>query len=142
MKVCSCCNTEKPLTEFWKRSYKNTNPQNHCKACQRAAYRKRHTGKNYIRNLKKYGLTKAEYDTFGHVCHVCSAKAPEGKLLNVDHDHVDGFAKLPFEEKKHHVRGLLCHGCNVSLGLLAEDPERMEALAGYIRTWHSMAHPC
>jgi hypothetical protein len=43
--------------------------------------------------------------------------------LAIDHDHVTG-----------DIRGLLCHACNVALGLLNDDPELLEAAAGYLRT--------
>jgi hypothetical protein len=35
----------------------------------------------------------------------------------VDHRHVEGFVFLAPEEKRRHVRGLLCSGCNSLLGM-------------------------
>jgi len=60
-------------------------------------------------NLRdKYGLTLKQYDQFMHeqvgLCAIC--QQPFGdKRPHVDHDHETGA-----------VRGLLCHGCNTSLG--------------------------
>jgi len=81
--------------------------------------------------LRIYGVTE---EMFGHmlldqngVCAVCRQPQHErqyGKLaaLHIDHNH---------ETKK--VRGLLCGNCNRALGMLQEDPLRIEALARYIR---------
>jgi len=54
-------------------------------------------------------------------CAVCGGVNADGRVLAVDHDHESG-----------HVRALLCHNCNVALGLLAEDPQRLRDLADYI----------
>lgn len=43
--------------------------------------------------------------------------------LHIDHDHATGI-----------VRGRLCSGCNTSLGMLKENPARIEGLARYART--------
>lgn len=79
-----------------------------------------------------YGISLEIYDSIlkkqDGVCSIC--KRPEraifkGKVkrLTVDHCH---------NSKK--VRGLLCHSCNVSLGLLKENPETMRAMADYIES--------
>lgn len=58
--------------------------------------------------LKRYGLSMEEwvamYDKFGGTCHVCRKPS---KRLCVDHFHVRGWAKMPPEERKQYVRGLL-----------------------------------
>lgn len=46
----------------------------------------------------------------------------ETKRLHIDHDHITG-----------EVRGLLCSGCNTSLGHLGDDPERILGLVEYLR---------
>lgn len=50
-------------------------------------------------------------------CEVCGSI----KKLSIDHDHVTG-----------QVRGLLCHNCNIALGLVDDDVPRMLSLAEYI----------
>jgi len=57
------------------------------------------------------------------VCLLPEAKALNGRIVNlaVDHDHATG-----------KVRGLLCHRCNVSIGLLREDPQLIRRLLRYI----------
>lgn len=61
------------------------------------------------RNLRlRYGLTPENYQAMlalqGGVCGICE-KPPTNRKLVVDHDHRDNT-----------VRGLLCAGCNGSLG--------------------------
>ena len=78
-----------------------------------------------------YGLTLEEYnilhDAQGGLCVVCyrpeTRRGRDNKTLPlvVDHSHTSN-----------RFRGLLCHACNVSLGLLDENPDRMRALAVYI----------
>lgn len=83
------------------------------------------------RNLAyNYGMKMTEYDSMveacGGVCQSCgSPPAEEGSFsqcnLNVDHDHATG-----------RVRGLLCSGCNLALGLLGEDVDRLKGLISYL----------
>ena len=96
-----------------------------------AMYRKTPEGKRYAfrRSLRKlYGLGESSYDAMVvEACGRCAAcgRADDGSKargLCVDHDHDTG-----------RVRGLICHHCNVALGLMGESPERVAALASYIR---------
>lgn len=65
--------------------------------------------------LRKYGLSPEEWleisRTQGHVCAVCK-NIPDNGRLCTDHDHVKGWKKMPPEQRKLHVRGLLCYFCN------------------------------
>jgi len=84
-----------------------------------------------LQNLKRYGLTEADYDMMLEVqeysCALCHE--PEEKLradgsempLSVDHCHETG-----------RVRGLLCHRCNTALGLFREDPEVLRRALEYL----------
>lgn len=59
-----------------------------------------------------------------------------GSTLHLDHDHACcGPGKFSTSHKKscgECVRGWLCRGCNMSLGALQEDPERIRGLLAYI----------
>lgn len=45
------------------------------------------------------------------VCFVCK-KSPSTGRLCIDHEHAPGWKKMPDEERKRYVRGLLCWWCN------------------------------
>ncbi len=76
-------------------------------------------------NLKSaFGLTVAQYNDMlkqqGGCCAVCEQK-PITIRLAVDHDHVTGT-----------IRGLLCIGCNTTVGKLRDSPELVEKLRRYL----------
>ena len=80
--------------------------------------------------LREYGITRGEYEVllmkqdFGCACCGSTHSKRKGhRRLVVDHDHVTG-----------EVRGLLCHPCNVALGLLYDDPQLIRTLADYVTT--------
>lgn len=56
-------------------------------------------------------------------CEVCRQPFDDSFAMRPcwDHDHTTG-----------QFRGWLCHRCNVSLGLMADDPERLRAAADYL----------
>lgn len=81
---------------------------------------------------RSYGLSLAEYDELfaaqNGVCAICAcpetykaAKSPHPKALSVDHDHTTAT-----------IRGLLCHRCNVGLGLFNDDILRLRAAIAYL----------
>jgi len=73
--------------------------------------------------LKRYGITVAEYDALlekqGGVCAICRKHSK--RRLCVDHCHRTGT-----------VRGLLCHRCNLGLGYLKEDQASLVATLAYL----------
>jgi len=81
----------------------------------------------------KHGLTPEEYDALvrhqGNLCAICwrpehrksGARSTQVKCLAVDHDHLTGAR-----------RGLLCHDCNIALGLFYDDPLRLKAAIDYL----------
>jgi len=76
--------------------------------------------------LRNYGITVEQYDKLvdlqGGVCAICRREDDQGHQLAVDHCHSSGT-----------VRGLLCHKCNVALGLFRDDPAALAAAAEYLR---------
>ena len=69
-----------------------------------------------------YGITQADYDLMlveqDGMCAICDL--PMGEPC-VDHSHLTG-----------KVRALVCHSCNLALGHMADDPDRLRAAAQYL----------
>lgn len=95
-----------------------TNHKCRCPKCRRA-----NSNETFKR---KYGITANDRDRMlmeeqGGKCKSCGTDQPGSKLgWAIDHCHESG-----------RVRGILCHGCNVALGLMKEDHERIRKLADY-----------
>lgn len=66
------------------------------------------------------------------VCPICLRKK---RTYNIDHEHVPGWGKMPPEQRRRYVRGLLCVHCNwkvVHSRLSAVQAQRIAAyLAAY-----------
>lgn len=93
-----------------------------CRACADAS--------NDRSKLHLYGITLGEYrqmliDARG-VCTICGSD----KKIALDHDHATN-----------RVRGILCHNCNVALGLVYDDDARLRALADYVVLHRALAMP-
>lgn len=119
------------------------------KRCQAFSYRQTHKGKakkdraEYYRNNREairrhyrewsyateYGITLEDYKTMlenqDGACAICGRrKYSKHGLLSVDHDHETG-----------ETRGLLCHRCNLLLGLAKDSDELLLMAAGYLRDY-------
>jgi Autographiviridae endonuclease VII len=90
-------------------------------------------GGNRVAALKwyykdRYGLTQEEVAALlvsqGGGCAICGTTDPKGRHsgFHVDHDHATGV-----------VRGILCHGCNVSLGHFRDHVDLLEAAIAYLK---------
>ena len=68
--------------------------------------------------LDKYGLSEGEWGELwckhDGRCHVCGKPESEEstRAMHTDHEHVKGWKKMPPEERKLYIRGLLCYMCN------------------------------
>ncbi len=75
--------------------------------------------------LRRYGITEAELQALwvsqGHACGICNSPLETFLSGHIDHDHSNG-----------RVRGILCDGCNVGLGMFGEDPQRLVRAAEYV----------
>jgi hypothetical protein len=83
----------------------------------------------------QFGIGVDEYDAIllaqGGGCAICGNGIGDGRghRLHVDHCHGTGI-----------VRGILCSGCNLGLGKFADDPERLERAAEYLRRSRAVGH--
>lgn len=105
---CSDCKNVFPLENFTKRGYQ-------CTDCRPAYNRRvwyRHT----------YGIEWEEVEALieaqGNKCAACQDPL---ETFHLDHCHTSG-----------HVRGVLCHHCNVALGHLRDEPRRIRSLLRYL----------
>ena len=146
-KVCRDCKIEKPMGEFSQDLRMKDKRSIYCSECnssRKATYYAEHPEKAeekrvkysdpvYIEKMKwarifnTYGITKEEYKSMlsaqRDVCAICGrSNSQKNKgMLHVDHCHKTG-----------KIRGLLCHNCNVSIGLLADDPAIFRRAIKYI----------
>lgn len=86
--------------------------------------------RGYVNTLKRiYGMTIKDYNKLFTLqkgcCAICGKHQTEcNKTLCVDHNHETG-----------EVRGLLCHSCNVALGLLKEDINSINNIINYLKIY-------
>ena len=156
-KICTKCRIEKPPSAFHKDSRAKDGLSSHCKSCHAvssAAYRKTTRGKAKHRGYAKVhrattkgrlsqrnghykysygkGMSIEKYDEMfsaqGGLCAICGN--PETRVvkstgrvreLDVDHNHETG-----------QIRELLCHCCNVAIGLLKHDKVRLSKAVTYL----------
>jgi hypothetical protein len=73
----------------------------------------------------KYGITAEQREEMiaaqDHKCGICKCE--------LDDPHVDHIEE-PFK-----LRGILCHNCNVTLGLMKDSPELLRAAADYLEKY-------
>lgn len=136
-KVCGECKEDKPFSEYHKNKTGKYGLQSKCKKCaiQKTRDWQVKNPEKYAalieRNLKvreprrradRYGLTVDELNDMiekaGGRCNICKRE----RQLRVDHDHVTG-----------KVRGLLCHGCNTSLGAFEDNVDHLLAAVEYLK---------
>ncbi len=96
---------------------------------------------NQLQILAKYKLSSDEYgnlfESHNHLCAICGQSETrksrtEGEIckLAIDHCHIceeNGHKGMPM------IRGLLCHGCNVALGLFKDDADRLQSAIDYLK---------
>lgn len=107
-----------------------------CRPCK-AEWQRNYNAKNAERirkkvTLRSWGMTEVQYDALVAAqdgrCAVC--RRGTVKTLCVDHDHATG-----------QVRGLCCQDCNLGMGQLGDDPDRLERAAAYLRAGGVLAEP-
>jgi hypothetical protein len=147
-KICTKCDTNKPISEYgldsrmrcghkamckscvakWAREHRKRNPDIRKKQVEyakqwRANNPERHAFNHKTSGLKKYGLTVESYqqllDSQSGLCAICES-VPVNP--HVDHDHDTG-----------KVRGILCGTCNSGIGYLKDNSSIVEKAALYLK---------
>ena len=124
MKKCFCCEETKPKKEFCKLTKSKDGLYYYCRECdnkKHEEYKKENhvkvtTQKRECALIRKYGITIKEFDKMienqFHKCPICNRDFREKIKPVVDHCHKTG-----------KIRGILCYGCNVSIGQFQESKE-------------------
>jgi hypothetical protein len=85
-----------------------------------------------------YGLTPERLNEMlaKGICEGCGTTEPGFHGWAVDHDH----ACCPSDSSCGRcVRGILCRSCNVTLGQVNDDPDRLRSLISYLERWNGRA---
>lgn len=123
----------------WKHRMIETDPESMTGVCSHCGPVKVRRKKGYLscavsearwgdnRKLKKFGLDAKGYEKLlsdqGGVCAICLLPPAEDRRLAVDHCHSGG-----------QVRGLLCHRCNMALGLMNDNKDALARAVAYLET--------
>ena len=122
-KSCSKCGETKPASSFYSRKRGTSGTYSACKECLRKARNPRSVRNAQLKN--RYGITLVEYERMlesqAGVCKICGGPPMHRGTYHVDHCHRTG-----------KVRGLLCHKCNVALGMVGDDTDLLMRLAEYV----------
>lgn len=89
------------------------------------AWRARNPGKVRANAWRRYGMDPVEaaarLAAHAGCCDICGGTNPGNRDWAVDHDRRTG-----------RVRGILCRDCNLTLGLMGDNPQRLRAAATYL----------
>ena len=150
IKQCTTCKESKPIASFSTRRSNKDGLNNSCKPCV-SEYAEANRNKNQDKpcancghperalrqtvcsdcvrlrdKVSRYNITEAKAKALiaqDH-CDACGRSKEEAateRSFHIDHCHEGG-----------HVRGVLCGYCNTALGMLLDDPIRIEKLKMYI----------
>lgn len=129
LKRCTKCGEDKPIDSFPKERRSPDGVASQCKTCKsdyNREWRERKGGNLYDRTIR-YGISPEEYeellDEQLNSCACCGSSDPKRKAgFVIDHDHDTGF-----------IRGLLCHNCNIGIGLLGDSLSGLQTAVNYLR---------
>lgn len=114
-RVCLECEKFKSYKDFYKRGdgYRAA-----CKECYK--------NKEYFNSrFRHYSITKQKFKEIlinqDNKCKICEKQFENEKLCHIDHNHTNN-----------KIRGLLCPGCNLMIGLAADDIKILENAIKYL----------
>lgn len=123
LKICSKCNIEKSLDEFFSGKY------NHwCKSCRYEYARKDYKKKKplerkYINAKRNYRLDKEKFLDLMKItkCEICKKELNDLSQKKIDYCHD---TKI--------IRGVLCNHCNLMIGHANHSPEILMSAIKYL----------
>ena len=131
MKACTKCGVVKELDAFATLGKGRSSPDGKTATCRECLNEK---GRRWYRNqtrayhrMSRYGLSEETYkqmlEAQGFKCALCGSLDPRRKQgFVVDHCHSTG-----------KIRGLLCHPCNIALGMLGDDADGLTRALNYVK---------
>lgn len=136
LKRCCVCEQYLPRNNFYLSKHKKDGLTYRCISCDKIYSRNRRESRTVEDREDKrayevnwrYGLSKEDYAFMlkeqDHKCKICGKDELDSarQRLNVDHCHTTG-----------RIRGLLCHTCNVGLGMFKEDPDLLAVAINYLK---------
>ena len=160
MKKCTKCGEQKPLSEFSTRSDRPIGFASACKPCvklsqnpelrklswkkwresnpekrkaSKVAWDKANPEKrklnSYKARVKKYNLSIEQYENIliqqNGCCAICNDLLDKAEKTHIDHDH-----------NTNGVRGILCHGCNTSLGGFKDSIKILKSAQIYLEKYN------
>ena len=130
-KKCTKCLTEKPLCEFNKQKNTKDGLRYYCKSCwkdYKLDWSRRNKGKVSKINRKQryshcvnYKETETRYLVTNN-CECCGKTFDDTKANHKCVDHKDD-----------QIRGIICHSCNLGIGLLSDQIEGLEKAINYLK---------
>jgi len=132
-KTCTTCKIEQPITNFNVHKLCKDGFNTKCRACRTLKQQHNRKTNGYNAQIKyKYGITYKEFltkiDEQGNTCILCGVEFNPTERTTapcIDHDHTTG-----------KVRGILCHPCNVALGLIKENTRTLRKMIIYLHDNH------
>jgi hypothetical protein len=145
-KVCRACNEELPVADFGPRKVGKDGLMSWCRKCTTTKKRGRRAADPHARAKERAYEQRADVATRTRTrraarlyevpaeqlqameaeqqgrCAVCGRQ----RKLAVDHCHLTGA-----------VRGLLCYPCNIALGQVDDDVERLRQLIAYVKRYRT-----
>lgn len=130
MRQCITCKIFKEeTTDFYKQGKRNGKERNsyhtECKECTRLRTKANSSPikKRYHMMHFKFGISKDQYDELVKKFPICAICGNEFKRNEPHLDHCHTTMK---------IRGLLCGGCNVGLGMFKDNPEIIQEAIKYL----------
>lgn len=150
MKTCTKCNEVKPFSEYYEEKRAPDGKAAMCRGCK-AVLRKQWAADNKDRVkewrrghhiISKYGISLEQYEALkmsqAGKCAGCGKTEEETGLFHVDHSHAccpaDKNGTIVGGACGKCVRGLLCRGCNYTLGHVKDDPAILRRLTSYLES--------
>lgn len=114
-RVCRLCGKTKSLENYYFRKESNSY-RTECKQCTKEKVRLRSTGWSPEEYERQWCIQEGKCAICG-----CTLNSSRYTKASADHDHKTG-----------KLRGILCCNCNTAIGLMKENPYRLECAIRYL----------